>query len=161
MVQRTVTSLTREAVATIVTMLLTLGATAVVATLLALAATTVVAVILMLVVGLPLADGRSPTGRSSRYKPLGPLLVSRVGARVPNRLGSLDKTQRSCYTSRRDGRKPAHDHPADQITTETSSQPLIEAFAAILDLVQKLSARTKSRASAARFAEVPSLRKSL
>ena len=77
MEQRTATSITREAGATIVAMLLAPGATAVVATLLALAAATVVAVILMLVVGLPLADGRSPAGKSSCYKPLGPILPRR------------------------------------------------------------------------------------
>lgn len=72
--RRTVKSITRETGATIVAMLLALGATVVVATLLALAIATIAAVILMLVMGLILAGGRSPAGRSSRYKPSAPLL---------------------------------------------------------------------------------------
>jgi hypothetical protein len=67
--RRTIKSITRETGATIVAMLLALGATVVVATLLALAVATIAAVILMLVVGLTLASGRSPAGRSNRYKP--------------------------------------------------------------------------------------------
>ena len=72
--RRTVKSVTWEAGATIVAMLLALGTTVVVAMLLALAITTIAAVILMLVVGLTLAGGRSPSGTSSRYKPSVPLL---------------------------------------------------------------------------------------
>ena len=75
--QRAVTSVTREAGATIVAMLLALGATAVMVTLLALATATIVAVILMLVAGLPLTDGLSPPRRSSRYEPSNPLLSRR------------------------------------------------------------------------------------
>ena len=67
--RRTVKSITREAGATIVAMLLALGAAVVVAALLALAIATIAAVILMLVASLTLAGGRSPAGRSSRYKP--------------------------------------------------------------------------------------------
>ncbi len=75
--KRTVTSVTREAGATIVAILSALGAIAIVTTLLALAAATIVAVILMLVAGLPLTDGLSPPRRSSRYKPSSPLLSRR------------------------------------------------------------------------------------
>ena len=67
--RRTVKSITQEAGATIVSMLLALGAAMVVATLLVLAIATIAAVILMLVESLTLAGGRSPAGRSSRYKP--------------------------------------------------------------------------------------------
>ena len=67
--RRTVKSTTREAGATIVAMLLALGAAMVVAALLALTIATIAEVILMLVASLTLAGGRSPAGRSSRYKP--------------------------------------------------------------------------------------------
>ncbi len=62
--QRTVTSAAREAGATIVAMLLTLGIAAVLATLLTLAVATITAVMLMLFAGPALAKGRSPSGRS-------------------------------------------------------------------------------------------------
>ena len=63
--RRTVKSITRETGATIVAMLLALGATVVLAMLLAVALATIAAVILILVVGLTLAGGRSPAGRST------------------------------------------------------------------------------------------------
>lgn len=75
--RRTVASMTREAGATIVAMLLALGTTAVVATLLALAVATIVAVMLTLVAGLPLSGDRLPARRSSRYEPSDPLLSRR------------------------------------------------------------------------------------
>jgi hypothetical protein len=70
--QKVVMSAAREAGATIVGILLALGAAAVVVTLLALA--TIMAVMLMLVAGPTLAKGRSPFGRSSPYKSSDPLL---------------------------------------------------------------------------------------
>jgi len=72
--QKCVTSAAREAGATIVAILLALGVAAVVATLLALTVMTIMAVMLMLVGGTTLAKGRSPSGRSGRYKSSGPLL---------------------------------------------------------------------------------------
>jgi hypothetical protein len=66
--QKVVMSAAREAGATIVAILLALGAAAVVVTLLALAVATIMAVMLMLVAGPTLAKGRSPFGRSSPYK---------------------------------------------------------------------------------------------
>jgi hypothetical protein len=65
MAQRTAMSMTREAGATVGAMLLALGATAVMVTLLALAVAAIMAVISILVAGLPLAGGRSPSGRST------------------------------------------------------------------------------------------------
>jgi hypothetical protein len=75
--QKIVTSTAREAGTTIVAILLALGVAAVVATLMALAVATVMAVMLMLVGDPTLAKGRSPSGRSSRYKSSGPLLSRR------------------------------------------------------------------------------------
>jgi hypothetical protein len=72
--QKVVMSAAREAGATILAMLLALGVAAVVVTLLALAVATILTVMLMLVAGPTLAKGRSPSGRSSRYKSSGSLL---------------------------------------------------------------------------------------